>query len=115
MFAMRPVSNALQQTCKPSTGPHCVNKMGDVVGLYLATLDRALVLCVDETGQIHSPNRSRPGLSLTVGEPATRIDAGQRHGRASPSQVLRLAQERRFHLRFGGPRPPKLPDFGFEF
>jgi hypothetical protein len=42
----------LQTTFKLSTGPHFVDKVRDVVGLYLAPPDRALVLCVDEKSQI---------------------------------------------------------------
>ena len=48
-FGLKP---HLQETFKLSTDPHFVDKVRDVVGLYMAPPDRALVLCVDEKSQI---------------------------------------------------------------
>ena len=67
-FVLRP---HLQDTFKLSTNPHFVDKVRDVVGLYLNPPDRALVLCVDEKSQIQALNRTQPGLPLTFGKPAS--------------------------------------------
>ena len=61
-----------QETFKLSTDPHFVDKVRDVVGLYMAPPDRALVLCVDEKSQIQALNRTQPGLPLTFGKPVPR-------------------------------------------
>lgn len=50
-FGLKP---HLQETFKLSTDPYFVDKVRDVVGLYLAPPDRALVLCVDEKSQIQA-------------------------------------------------------------
>ena len=46
---------------KLSTDPHFVDKLYDVVGLYLDPPERALVLCVDEKSQVQALDRSAPG------------------------------------------------------
>jgi len=68
-FGLKP---HLQATFKLSTDPYFVDKVRDVVGLYLAPPDRALVLCVDEKSQIQALDRTQPGLPLTFGKPSTR-------------------------------------------
>ncbi|MCH2219621.1 MAG: IS630 family transposase, partial [Dechloromonas sp.] len=68
-FGLKP---HLQETFKLSTDPHFVDKVRDVVGLYMAPPDRALVLCVDEKSQIQALDRTQPGLPLTFGKPSTR-------------------------------------------
>lgn len=50
-FGLKP---HLQETFKLSTDPYFVDKVRDVVGLYMAPPDRALVLCVDEKSQIQA-------------------------------------------------------------
>src|SRR5215469_1977045 len=52
------------RTFKLSRDKHFVEKLSDVVGLYLNPPDKALVLCVDEKSQIQALNRSQPGLPL---------------------------------------------------
>ena len=76
-FGLKP---HLQETFKLSTDPHFVDKVRDVVGLYLAPPDRALVLCVDEKSQIQALNRTQPGLPLTFGKTATRTHDYKRNG-----------------------------------
>lgn len=87
-FGLKP---HLQQTFKLSIDPHFVDKVRDVVGLYLAPPDRALVLCVDEKSQIQALNRTQPGLPLTFGKPATRTHDYQRHGTTSLFAALDVA------------------------
>jgi transposase len=78
-------------TFKLSTDPHFVDKVHDVVGLYLNPPDRALVLCVDEKSQIQALNRTQPGLPLSFGKPHTRTHDYQRHGTTSLFAALDVA------------------------
>ena len=87
-FGLKP---HLQETFKLSTDPYFVDKVRDVVGLYLAPPDRALVLCVDEKSQIQALNRTQPGLPLTFGKPATRTHDYRRHGTTSLFAALDVA------------------------
>lgn len=50
----------LEGTFKLSTGPYFVEKVRDIVGLYLSPPEHAMVLCVDEKSQIQALNRSQP-------------------------------------------------------
>ena len=52
------------RTFKLSTDPAFVEKLTDVVGLYVNPPDKALVFCVDEKSQIQALQRSQPGLPL---------------------------------------------------
>lgn len=56
-------------TFKLSTDPDFVAKVRDVVGLYVAPPNRALVLCVDEKSQIQALDRSQPVLPMRPGQP----------------------------------------------
>jgi transposase len=57
------------ETFKLSTDPFFVEKVHDVVGLYLDPPERALVLCVDEKSQIQALDRSQPVLPMMPGVP----------------------------------------------
>ncbi|MCZ4099787.1 IS630 family transposase [Streptomyces sp. H39-C1] len=57
------------QTFKLSTDPYFVDKVHDVVGLYLDPPERALVFCVDEKSQIQALDRSQPVLPMMPGVP----------------------------------------------
>ncbi|MBG0831678.1 IS630 family transposase [Planomonospora sp. ID67723] len=57
------------QTFKLSTDPFFVDKVHDVVGLYLDPPERAVVLCVDEKSQIQALDRSQPVLPMMPGVP----------------------------------------------
>jgi hypothetical protein len=56
---------------KLSKDPQFVEKVRDIVGLYLNPPDRAIVLCVDEKSQVQALNRTQPILPLAPGVPAT--------------------------------------------
>ncbi len=58
-------------TFKISTDPHFVDKVHDVVGLYLNPPERAMVICVDEKTGIQALNRTQPSLPMLPGSPAT--------------------------------------------
>ncbi|SOQ05619.1 putative transposase [Pseudomonas syringae pv. persicae] len=81
----------LEKTFKLSTDPLFVDKVQDIVGLYLNPPDRALVLCVDEKSQIQALNRTQPGLPLAPGNSATRTHDYKRHGTTSLFAALDVA------------------------
>ena len=60
------------ETFKLSTDPDFVAKVRDVVGLYVAPPERAIVLCVDEKSQIQALDRSQPMLPMRPGQAARR-------------------------------------------
>jgi transposase len=68
------------ETFKLSTDPHFIEKVRDVVGLYLSPPDRAVVLCVDEKSQIQALNRTQPILPMRPGQPERRTHDYDRHG-----------------------------------
>jgi transposase len=68
------------ETFKLSTDPLFVEKVRDIVGLYLAPPDRALVLCVDEKPQIQAVERTAPVLPMRPGQPERRTHDYLRHG-----------------------------------
>lgn len=69
-----------QDTFKLSSDPAFVDKVRDVVGLYLRPPDRALVLCVDEKPQIQALERTAPVLPLRPGQPERHSHDYKRHG-----------------------------------
>ena len=79
-FALQPHRT---ETFKLSKDPLFVDKVRDVVGLYLNPPDRALVLCVDEKSQIQALDRTQPLLPLRPGQPERRSHDYARHGTTS--------------------------------
>ena len=67
-------------TFKLSTDPAFVEKLTDVVGLYLNPPDKAVVLCVDEKSQIQALDRTQPGLPMKPGRCGTLTHDYKRHG-----------------------------------
>jgi transposase len=70
----------LVETFKLSRDKHFVEKLQDVVGLYLNPPDRALVLCVDEKSQIQALDRTQPLLPMRPGVPARQTHDYKRNG-----------------------------------
>src|SRR3978361_908459 len=68
---------------KLSKDPQFVEKVRDVVGLYLNPPERAIVLCVDEKSQVQALNRTQPILPLAPGVPARQSHDYERHGGTS--------------------------------
>ena len=62
------------ESFKLSTDPFFVEKVRDIVGLYLAPPERALILCVDEKSQIQALDRSQPLLPMRPGQIERRSD-----------------------------------------
>jgi transposase len=70
----------LTRTFKLSNDPRFVEKVTDVVGLYLNPPDKALVFSVDEKTQIQALDRTQPGLPLKKGRCGTMTHDYKRHG-----------------------------------
>ena len=68
------------ETFKLSSDPAFVDKVRDVVGLYMSPPDRALVLCVDEKPQIQAVERTAPVLPMRPGQPERVTHDTKRHG-----------------------------------
>lgn len=81
----------LEGTFKFSTDPELVAKIVDVIGLYLAQPENAIVLCVDEKSQIQALERTSPGLPMQPRKPAARTHDYIRHGASTLFAVLEIA------------------------
>jgi len=67
-------------TFKVSRDPKFVEKLEDIVGLYLSPPEHALVMCCDEKSQVQALDRTQPGLPLKKGLAATMTNDYKRHG-----------------------------------
>ncbi len=84
----------LARTFKVSNDPHFVEKMTDVVGLYLNPPERAVVFCVDEKSQIQALDRTQPGLPLKKGRCGTMTHDYKRNGTTTLFAALNVAEGR---------------------
>jgi transposase len=82
----------LVRTFKVSNDPHFVEKLVDVVGLYLAPPDHALVLSVDEKSQIQALDRTQKSLPLYPGRASTWTHDYVRHGTTTLFAALNVAE-----------------------
>lgn len=80
------------KTFKLSRDPRFVEKLTDVVGLYLNPPDKAMILCVDEKSQIQALNRTQPGLPLKKGRCGTMTHDYKRNGTTTLFAALDLLQ-----------------------
>jgi len=87
-FALAPHRS---ETFKLSTDPLFIEKVRDVVGLYLAPPERALVLSVDEKTQIQALDRTQPMLPLRPGQVERHTHDYERHGTTSLFAALDVA------------------------
>jgi transposase len=78
-------------TFKLSADPQFVEKVRDIVGLYLNPPDHALVLSLDEKSQIQALDRTRPLLPMRPGIPARQTHDYIRHGTTSLFAALNVA------------------------
>ena len=81
----------LVDTWKLSTDPQFIDKVRDVVGLYLDPPDKALVVCVDEKSRMQALDRSAPVLPMLPGAPGRQTHEDVRHGTTSLFAALDLA------------------------
>jgi transposase len=80
-----------QETFKLSKDPWFVEKVHDVVGLYLNPPERAVVLCVDEKSQIQALDRTAPILPMLPGTPERATHDYKRSGTSSLYAALDLS------------------------
>lgn len=78
------------ETFKLSKDPDFVEKLTDVVGLYMNPPDKALVICVDEKSQIQALDRTQPGLPMKRGRAGTMTHDYKRHGTTSLFAALNV-------------------------
>jgi transposase len=79
------------ETFKLSPDPQFVEKVRDIVGLYLDPPERAVVLCVDEKSQIQALDRTQPLLPMSPGQVERRTHDYVRHGTTSLFAALDAA------------------------
>ena len=87
-FGLRPHRS---ETFKLSADPLFIEKVRDIVGLYLHPPERAVVLCVDEKSQIQALERSQPELPLRAGVPRRQTHDYRRNGTTSLFAALNAA------------------------
>lgn len=87
-FALQPHRT---ETFKLSKDPLFIEKVRDIVGLYLNPPDKALVLCVDEKSQVQALDRTQPVLPLRPGQAERRTHDYTRHGTTSLFAALDVA------------------------
>jgi hypothetical protein len=84
----------LIETFKLSRDKHFLEKLQDIVGLYLNPPDHALVLCVDEKSQIQALDRTQPLLPLRPGLPARQTHDYKRNGTTTLFAALSMLDGR---------------------
>ena len=80
------------KTFKLSRDARFLEKLTDVVGLYLNSPDKALVLCVDEKSQIQALDRTQPGLPMKKGRCGTMTHDYKRHGTTTLFAALEVLE-----------------------
>lgn len=80
------------RTFKLSRDPRFLEKLTDVVGLYLSPPDKSLVICVDEKSQIQALDRTQPGLPLKPGRCGTFTHDYVRHGTTTLFAALEILE-----------------------
>jgi transposase len=90
------------ETFKLSTDPLLIDKVRDIVGLYMNPPDHAVVLCVDEKAQIQALDRTQPLLPMRPGQVERRTHDYKRHGTTSLFAALDVKTSQvisQFHRR----------------
>ena len=96
------------ETFKVSRDPKFVEKLEDIVGLYLSPPEHALVLCCDEKSQVQALDRTQPGLPLKKGRASTMTHDYKRNGTTTlfaalnvlDGQVIAQCQQRHRHTEW---------------
>lgn len=96
------------KTFKVSRDPQFVEKLEDIVGLYMSPPEHALVLCCDEKSQVQALDRTQPGLPLKKGRAETMTHDYKRHGTTTlfaalnvlDGQVIGQCQPRHTHTEW---------------
>ena len=108
IWAARGLKPHLVEQFKLSTDPRFEEKLIDVVGLYMAPPERAVVLCVDEKTQIQALDHTQPSLPIRKGRAATMTHDYKRNGTttlfaaldAATGQVVGQCQPRHTNTEF---------------
>lgn len=79
------------KTFKLSKDPQFIDKVRDVVGLYMSPPENAIVLCIDEKSQVQALDRSQPLLPMTCNSPERHTHDYARHGTTSLYSALNVA------------------------
>jgi transposase len=90
-FGLKP---HLRESFKLSTDPFFVEKVRDIVGLYLAPPEKALVVCVDEKSQVQALDRTQPTQPALPGRAEKATHDYVRHGTTSLFAALNVATGR---------------------
>ncbi len=93
---------------KVSRDPKFVEKLEDIVGLYMSPPEHALVLCCDEKSQVQALDRTQPGLPLKKGRAATMTHDYKRNGTTTlfaalnvlDGQVIGQCQQHHTHVEW---------------
>jgi transposase len=93
---------------KVSRDPKFVEKLEDIVGLYMSPPEHALVLCCDEKSQVQALDRTQPGLPMKKGRAATMTHDYKRNGTTTlfaalnvlDGQVISQCQQRHRHIEW---------------
>ena len=93
---------------KVSRDPKFVEKLEDIVGLYLSPPEHAMVLCCDEKSQVQALDRTQPGLPMKKGRAQTMTHDYKRHGTTTlfaalnvlDGQVIGQCQQRHTHVEW---------------
>ncbi len=93
---------------KVSRDPKFVEKLEDIVGLYMSPPEHALVLCCDEKSQVQALDRTQPGLPLKKGRAQTLTHDYKRHGTTTlfaalnvlDGKVIGQCQQRHTHAEW---------------
>jgi transposase len=93
---------------KVSRDPKFVEKLEDIVGLYMSPPEHAMVLCCDEKSQVQALDRTQPGLPLKKGRAQTMTHDYKRHGTTTlfaalnvlDGQVIGQCQQRHTHAEW---------------
>jgi transposase len=93
---------------KVSRDPRFVEKLEDIVGLYLSPPEHAIVLCCDEKSQVQALDRTQPGLPMKKGRAATMTHDYKRNGTTTlfaamnvlDGQVIAQCQKRHRHIEW---------------
>ncbi len=98
----------LERNFKVSRDPKFIEKLEDIVGLYMNPPEHALVLCCDEKSQVQALDRTQPGLPLKKGRAATMTHDYKRNGTSTlfaalnvlDGQIIAQCQARHRHTEW---------------
>src|SRR5438445_3755529 len=94
LWQLHNIKPHLSRTFKLSRDAKFLEKLTDVVGLYMNPPDKALVLCVDEKSQIQALDRTQPGLPLKKGRCGTMTHDYKRNGTTTLFAALEVLEGR---------------------